>query len=336
MARLFGRQKDSKHYHTGYSVEDVHSNQTVVIKENSVLVGDIYAPQVIVAGMVYGYVVASEVIIEPPGQIWGDICATSVAAMPGSKVHGWISSLDEGTVDLLRLGQLAIEEVPKTGELATSAHRAAELEKLAPQLGDDKKLNRERIEIWRKLRSEAAAAVSARVELEQSFDAAVLETAKKLEIREQIPEAGYDNADDEQRSSDHKISNESDAAEQLSDAKNEVEQLRVRLAVILKSQALLQNQLIWTKASLLQSRKQQDVEIGNDDLKEIDLAGEERGRHLAKLQAVIVERDLKVHELQAQINAREEQLIRLKTLAAKRIESLEIELAKIQVQRKSE
>jgi cytoskeletal protein CcmA (bactofilin family) len=87
LGKLFGRQKDKNHYHTGYSVEDVHSNQAVVIKENSVLVGDIYAPQVIVAGMVYGYVIANEVIIEPPGQIWGDICATSVAAMPGSKVQ---------------------------------------------------------------------------------------------------------------------------------------------------------------------------------------------------------------------------------------------------------
>ena len=133
LAHLFRRQKDNKHYHTGYSVENVHSNQAVVIKANSILVGDIYAPQVIVAGMVYGYVVAGEVIIEPGGQIWGDIYATSIGAMPGCKVHGWISSLDEGTVDLLRLGQLTIEEVPITGEMATSAESAAELAKLAPQ-----------------------------------------------------------------------------------------------------------------------------------------------------------------------------------------------------------
>ena len=336
MAKLFGRQKDNKHYHTGYSVEDVHSNQAVVIKENSVLVGDIYAPQVIVAGMVYGYVVASEVIIEPPGQIWGDIFATSIAAMPGSKVHGWISSLDEGTVDLLRLGQLAIDEVSNTGELATSADRAAELEKLAPQIGHDRNMSSERIEIWRKLRSEAAAAVSARVELEQAFEAAVLEAAKKLGNREQVPEAGYIAAVDEQRPAGQKQSIESDVAAQLPVAENEVERLRVRLTAVLKSQALLRNQLIWTKASLLQSRKRLHIEIGNDDLKESDLTGEVRRRHLAKLQAAIVERDLKLHELQAQIITREEQLSRLKTLAARRIESLEIELRRIQVQQKSE
>jgi len=336
LVKLFGRQKDNKHFHTGYSVEDLHSNKAVVIKENSVLVGDIYAPQVIVAGMVYGYVVASEVIIEPPGQIWGDICATSIAAMPGSKVHGWISSLDEGTVDLLRLGQLAIDEVSNTGELATSADRAAELEKLAPQVDHDRNINSERIEVWRKLQSEAAAAISARVELEQSFEAAVLEAAMKLGDREQNPEAGYYTAVDEPRQVEQKQSIESDVTDRLSDAENEVERLRVKLAVVLKSQALLRNQLIWTKASLLQLKKRRDIEIGNEELEESDLIGEVRGRHLAKLQATIVERDLELHKLKAQIITREEQLSRLKRLAARRIESLEIELRRIRLQQKSE
>ena len=337
MASLSRRQKkDNKRVHTGYSVEDVHSNQTVIIEEDSVLVGDIYAPQVIVVGMVYGYVVAIEVIIEPPGQIWGDICATSVVAMPGSKVHGWISSLDEGTVDLLRLGQLVIEEVPNTGELATSADRAAVLEKLMPHIGRDKNISTERVEIWRILRSEAAAAVSARVELEQSFKAAVLESAKKLQSGKQFPDAGRNAITDQQRSAEQKESIDSEVTDQPLNAESEVGQLRVRLAAVLRDQALLRNQLAWTKASLLQSRTQGNIEIGNEDLKESDLPGEVRGRHLAELQATIVERDLKLQEVQAQINIREEQLFRLKTLAATRIESLEMELSRIREQRKSE
>ena len=336
MASLFRRQKDNKQYRTGYSVEDVHSNQTVVVKKNSVIIGDIYAPQVIVAGMVYGYVVASEVIIEPAGQIWGDICATSVSAMPGSKVHGWISSLDEGTVDLLRLGQLTIEEVPSTGELAASAERAAELMKLAPHIGYEKKMSTERIEIWHTLQSAAAAALSARVELEQSFEAAVLEAAGKLRSSEQIPGADSFTAGDRQGSPDEKQSIEPVIAIQLLDAEAEIGQLRTQLATVLRRQDILRNQLVWMKASLLQVRGQRHIDFGYNDLNESELTGQVRGRHLARLQATIVERDLKVRELQAQVDTRGEQLTRLKTLAARRIESLEGQLNKIQAQQTSE
>jgi cytoskeletal protein CcmA (bactofilin family) len=336
LASLFRRQKDNKYYLTGYSVEDVHSKQAVVVKENSILVGDIYAPQVIVAGMVYGYVVASEVIIEPAGQIWGDIFATSVGAMPGSKVHGWISSMDEGTVDLLRLGQLTVRGVPNTGELATSAERAAELAKLAPQIDHENSLSTERIEIWRKLQSEAAVAVSARVELERSFEAAVLETAEKLRSSVQDSGAGYFTAGDMKGLADDLQSIEPKITSQLIDAETEVEQLRSQLTAVLRRQVSLRNQLIWTKASLFQARGQRNIDYGNDDRSDSEFSGQMRGRHLARLQATIVERDLKLQELQGQIDTREEQLFRLKTLAARRIESLEGELNKIKMRRESE
>ena len=96
------------------------------------------------------------------------------------------------------------------------------------------------------------------------------------------------------------------------------------------------NQIFCKKETLLTLKKRRDIEIGNEELEESDLIGEVRGSHIAKLQATIVERDLELHKLQAQINTREEQLSRLKTLAARRIESLEIELRRIRGQQKSE
>ena len=332
MASLFRRQKDSKHRHTNYRVEDVHSNQTVVIEENSVLVGDIYAPHVVVTGMVYGYVVAGEVIVEPSGQIWGDICATSVTAMPGCKVHGWISSLDKGTVDLLRLGQLTVEEVPKSGEMAISAEKATELAKLVPLTGSGNSDNTERIEIWRKLRSEVAAAFAARIEIEQSFDVAVLEAANSLKTSEQKLDGDHTSEEEIEGPVDGMSSAASEAVIQLSEAESDIRQLRTQLASALSSQTLLRDQLTWTKASLIESRRQRYIGYEGDFPKDPDLTGEIRDLQLAKLQATLVERDIKLEELQAQSNTQEEQLYRMKTLAARRIESLERELNRIQRQ----
>ncbi len=332
MASLFRRQKDNKHRHSNYRVEDLRSNQTVVIEEHGVLVGDIYAPQVIVSGMVYGYVVAGEVIVEPSGQIWGDICATSVTAMPGSKVHGWVSSLDQGTVDLLRLGQLTVEEVPRSGEMAISAEKAIELAKLVPLTDSRFSDNTGRVEIWRRLRSEVAVAFSARIEIEQSFEVAVLEAANSLNAQDQRLDNDRMAAEKSERPVDGLSADPSEVAIQLSAAESEIRQLKTQLASALSSQSLLRNQLIWTKASLIEATRRQQIVPEGETPIDPDLTGETSERQLAELQAALVERDLKLEELQAQSNTQGEQLARMKTLAAQRIESLERKLKRIQGQ----
>lgn len=332
MANTFRRKKDSTHYLSGYRVENVRSNRPVIVSEQSVIVGDIYAPQVFVAGMVFGYIVSGEVTIDPKGQIWGDICASSVVVMPGSKVHGWISTMDEGTINLLRLDQLWIEEVPRTGEFATTTDASGILAKLVPDIVHEDGLNAQRVEIWRSLQSEAAAAFAARTELEQVFSSHVEETVGALVASGQQVDSSPDDQGPEQFTDGGAPGFLADAELQLRDATSEINKLRAQLATSLKYQEKMRNQLLWTRESLQEVREQQVLGSTIQDSERSSLSKPIRRPHLAKLQATVVERDLLINDLKDKLATREGQLSRIKSLATKRIELLEKELSQIKGQ----
>ncbi len=304
-------------------VENVRSNRPILIDKGSVIVGDIYAPQVVVEGMVYGYVVSTSVTVEKDGQIWGDICASAVDLRPGCKVHGWISSLDEGTVNLLRLNHLSVGDVPSSGKYAASAETTALLERLIPEMEAEEEISTRRVEIWRRLQSEAANAISARIELEATLLG---------QVKEQDPdgdEVVSTQVIQESAESDRLKEITTELEEmmiRLQQAGEESRQLRIQLREMLQRQLELSNKLRWANISLQGAREQASVKPRSRSMPDPNIADQIRGRQLAKIQATIVERDLKIQELKEMIGSREEQLFRLKSLSASRIEALENKL----------
>src|SRR5687768_1638698 len=85
-----------------YHVGDLHRETPVRV--SGTVAGNILAPKVVVAGLLYGVVAALEVIIEEQGQVWGDVYAHSIRLEGGGKVHGWISTLDQEAYHALRAG----------------------------------------------------------------------------------------------------------------------------------------------------------------------------------------------------------------------------------------
>lgn len=154
-----------------YQVGDIRSEQGLFVLPHAAVVGDITAPKVIVAGLVFGFIEAREVTIEAGGQVWGDVFAAVFSLEDGGKVHGWISSPDEEIGEGGGLFANGLDEqltIPP--ELETMV---TDFSSISPN-GQSRK---DRLVIWRQLQAEAAVAITARLELERSFGSRVDEVA---------------------------------------------------------------------------------------------------------------------------------------------------------------
>lgn len=155
-----------------YQVGDIQSSAGVYIMPEAAVVGDIEAPKVIVAGLVYGYIVADELTVEAGGCIWGDVFTAAFHLEEGGKVHGWVSSTKEKPD--------ADERYMNGSGEAVQPQLPAELAELLPDLAtfqDNELVRVERVAIWRQLQNEAAVAIMARLELEKTFSSRVDEVA---------------------------------------------------------------------------------------------------------------------------------------------------------------
>ncbi|HSH01317.1 MAG TPA: polymer-forming cytoskeletal protein, partial [Anaerolineae bacterium] len=152
---------------------DVRSEEPVYIAADGVVAGDVYAPKVIIAGTVHGYVISMEVSVEGGGQIWGDVYASLLLVETGGTVHGWFSSIDENSYLLLCRGDEALPEemlpMQRPPALMGGEHVTDDEAWLAQETG--------RVDILRRVRGEAAKALVARAELERAFEQRVEEMA---------------------------------------------------------------------------------------------------------------------------------------------------------------
>ncbi|MBK8934681.1 MAG: polymer-forming cytoskeletal protein [Chloroflexi bacterium] len=80
---------------SGYLVTDIYETQPVAVATGSPVMGNIFAPQVLVAGLLAGTAVAQEVTVQGSGQLWGDIFAMRFHLEPGGQIRGWINTLTE-------------------------------------------------------------------------------------------------------------------------------------------------------------------------------------------------------------------------------------------------
>lgn len=167
----------------GYKLGDIQTELTVYVTKEAAIVGNVLAPRVVVAGIIYGFVASREVIVESTGQIWGDVHSVALEISPGGKLHGWMSTLDEGTVDLLRSGELSTVDLDEIGQ------RTIPQEILDILPGDvvplDGQEAEQRLLIWRQLRAEAAMALLARSEIEATFERRLLELANSTLNRDE-------------------------------------------------------------------------------------------------------------------------------------------------------
>ncbi|MCA9973706.1 MAG: polymer-forming cytoskeletal protein, partial [Anaerolineales bacterium] len=157
---------------SGYRVGDIQLDEPVSVLPQAHIVGNIIAPRLRVAGMVYGSTAAHDTIILKDGQIWGDVHTGRLEVAAGGRVQGWVSSLDsadyqrireEGVVPAIEPGAATAQDLPANGRSVTRSDAQNTL--------------------LRRLQDEAASALAARVELEQTFDKRLQEVAGETTAR---------------------------------------------------------------------------------------------------------------------------------------------------------
>jgi len=150
---------------TGYRVGTIQLDEPILIGSDARVVGDVIAPKIQVAGLVHGSTAALETLILPEGQVWGDLYTDHLQIEPGGKLRGWVCPLDEETYQQIRLEGIVPEANPNQNGTEVPAEAKAMLRSNA------------QINVLRQLQNEAASAMTARAELEESFDQRLQEVA---------------------------------------------------------------------------------------------------------------------------------------------------------------
>lgn len=145
----------------GYHVGDIEEQQPVAIAAGSTVVGNIHAPQIVVAGLLSGSAISQEVVVKSDGQIWGDIYAVRLHLEPGGLIRGWINTLTEADYASWQNGQDALDNLAPSG--------------LKPE--HDHRRDGETLDALHRLQLETAVALAARHELEETFDQRLAEIA---------------------------------------------------------------------------------------------------------------------------------------------------------------
>ncbi len=77
----------------GRQTGNIRSDESVVIEEGAIVTGDVTAPQIRIAGLLHGTAVTYDLIVTRSGQIWGDVMASQIQLEPSGQIQGWISTI---------------------------------------------------------------------------------------------------------------------------------------------------------------------------------------------------------------------------------------------------
>lgn len=148
----------------GFHRGNVQDGSRIVVPAQAVLVGDAVAPKIEVRGIIYGFVVAQELVVYAGGEIWGDIYAQTYQLLSGSKVYGWFGTLPEEQFStLLETPQQIPDQLWQRDELPAQ---------LLDQLTEEEKSagnSPQRLHRLRQWQQETAIAFAQRAELEETF-----------------------------------------------------------------------------------------------------------------------------------------------------------------------
>lgn len=168
---FFSRKQEQWVEVTGYRVGNIQLDEPILITADAHVVGHIIAPKIEVAGLVHGSTAALETHLLSTGQVWGDIYTEQLQIEPGGKLHGWVSAVDPDRFQQIRNAGI----FPELDPAQLSADSSPE-EKIALRSPDQ-------INVLRQLQNEAASALAARAELEQSFDQRLQEVAGETAVK---------------------------------------------------------------------------------------------------------------------------------------------------------
>jgi len=259
---------------SAFRVGNIRAEKAVVVTAGATLIGDLLAPEIVVEGLVYGYVACQRLIVAPGGQIWGDVYVSALELAPEGKINGWVSTLDAGTVDLLRSRVLALGDLPGREDQPLPNELVERIGNAGADVEDDQRKSQRRSGIWRQLRSEAALALLARAEIEATFEqrkaealAGVTPVADEADADEAAEdgtpsdqtEAGVTapgetqappGAADEPAAGEH----EQQQAEEEMRWAAETERLRAQLQQATSAAQKYYGELLWTRAELRAAR----------------------------------------------------------------------------------
>lgn len=161
--RSFWSKKPDETVITGYQIGAIHTEGLILVETAAAVAGDIHAEGVHVRGMVFGHILARQVVIEEDGQVWGDIFTTSLELKPGAKLRGWLHTVEDERFDLYLSGSALPEPAA-----VPAADLPEPLSAAVNQLSEE--LPAELTSLLKDLSNEAAVALLARFELESEFD----------------------------------------------------------------------------------------------------------------------------------------------------------------------
>lgn len=169
----------------GYRVGDIPLDEPVFVAPGANIVGNIIAPKIRVAGLVYGSTVALETHIHPDGQIWGDVYTQRLQIESNGKIQGWVSSIDQSHYQAIRSEGVVPEIEQNPGPFTM------------PTNGRPFERSNNQLDLLRRLQEETATAMAARNELEQSFNKRLQEVAGETSTKIATLTEKLDNAREE-------------------------------------------------------------------------------------------------------------------------------------------
>ncbi len=188
--RLFGgRNRHPAQTITDYHLEDIRADEPVYVAPGAIVAGDIYAPRVIIAGLVCGFVVSLAVELESRAEVWGDVYTSELRLDTAVKLNGWVSTINREEYRALRQSDtelglwIANRSDPALNALPDEFQQNVQDTIAAMPPG--------RVNVLRRLQLEIGMALVARTELEQGFEERVQEIAgeslsQASRLREQI------------------------------------------------------------------------------------------------------------------------------------------------------
>ncbi len=332
-----------------YSVGDIQTEKNIFVSNKGCVVGQVSAPRIVISGIVFGNVTGLEVIVETGGQIWGDVLAASMELGPGGKLHGWFSALDEGTIDLLRAGDLDRGDLLDPGLGTMRADILARFPEADLVPGVQSEAKEEKLAIWGQLRAEAALATVARAEIEAAFERRVNEAILEFESEAtKYPTIVSSDQDHRKETALTPNNVEVDSAErakveelrkELKEAKVELQRRQALLNRVITQAKIFHSRYLWAKANLDSAKKAlaeyrgvsavnlsafididgTDIASSSDEIA-LSLA---RNEQIAELRSQLVERDLEIAKMKGEVDALDSELKKTVRIATKKIRELE-------------
>jgi cytoskeletal protein CcmA (bactofilin family) len=296
-----------------YWVGDIREERLVQIETGAAVAGNVVAPRVIISGLVYGSVTAREIRVEGSGQIWGDVYVAALELAPGGKLHGWVTTLDGGTVDLLRSGEISLGDLPgpTSPDLVTNERNGS----LAAEMLDPE-TSGHWLRIWRQLQAEAAVALIARAEIEATFEERLREAIEESSGRSET-QATSTSTGEPAETLDQRMGGLAGESRERP-VKDELEEDLTN-----------PDAQLWQKVAAMTEARSPGQEGGPTELALCLEHLRTQGERLSKLAAELVEREIELSQANMLAEKRLQQLEQIKVLAGNRIRQLDQEIRRL-------